>query len=312
MLMSDLLNATLPRIGRTAQNSGITIFQAATSIQSLIYKNLLDRKSELQATGDMSLSIPAFGYYATLPSNFIAPAERPKTEELIDDWMAGTITTYDNLTGDLVVNVSTSSGTDTLADWNIALGPTPGSPASNIGTSATSLLCGTGSKTLVTQAGLNLVAGQYLILSSENSPEGWEGRRHILEPNYLNDDDQDYDRSWWDWYGTYSQESSHPRVYKIIGSTIYIRPKPIVDILLIGRYYASPTPLTAITDTILWEGKFDEIFVEGCIRIIVKGISVPDADPDFLLFFKREFDTIVSARARLIPRNNRLQRSNYM
>ena len=312
--MSDLILAVLPRVGRTDKNSGISIFQAASSVQSLIYKNLLDRKSDLLATGALDLSVPAFGYSATLPSDFLSMAERVRTEELIDDWMAGTVTSYDNVTGALVVLVSSFSGADTLAYWGIAIGPTPGTPASNIGNSTTSLTCGVGTKSLTTQAGLSLTAGQYVILSSENSPSGWTGHRHTLEPNYLNDDD-DHDGHWWESYGFYGVWDTpyhKPRTYKIVGSTIYIRPKPIVDILLKGKYNAIPTKLTLPTQTIPWEGKFDEIFVEGSIRIILKGLSIPESDQDFAIFFNREFNTVINSRARLIPQNKRMHRSNYM
>jgi len=314
MLMSDLILAALPRLGRTQQVSGITIFQAATSIQSLIYKHLLDRKSDL-LTENLDLSIAAFGYYATLPSDFLAPAERPRIEELVTDWMAGTVTSYDSTTGVLVVNITSSSGTDTLTAWNIAKGATPGNPAENIGTSTTSLLCGTGSKSLTTQADLDLEAGDYIIVSCENAPTGWVGHITPLQPNYLNDDADDHDRSWWDWYSScYCDECNcgTPSTYKIIGSTIYVRPTPTVDILVKGLYHAKPVALTLATQTIPWEGKFDEIFTEGVVLIITKGISILDADIEFMTFFKREFSTVIDARARLLPRNGRTKRSNYL
>ena len=315
MLMSDLIVSVLPRIGRKVTATGVTIFQAATSIQSIIYKNLLDRKSDLLATADLSLLIPAFGYTATLPTDFIAPAERPQTQELVDDWMAGTVTSYNNLTGALVVNITQFTGTGTLAYWNIALGPVPGTPASNIGNSTTSLVCGAGSKSLNTQAGLNLAVGQYLILSSANSPSGWVGRRHLLEPNYLADDQEDHDQDWWNWYGYYGAWDipyHRPHTYKIINTTIYIKPKPIVDITLIGKYFQQPAPLTAATQTILWNGLFDEIFKEGSVWIMLKGVAMPEIDPAFMAFFKREFEFVINARARLIPRNRRLHRSNFL
>ncbi|PKN36595.1 MAG: hypothetical protein CVU62_13840 [Deltaproteobacteria bacterium HGW-Deltaproteobacteria-2] len=312
MLMSELILAVLPRLGR-APVSGITVFQAATSIQSLIYKNLLDKKSDLQATGDLNLSIAAFGYYATLPSNFISLAERPRYEELITNWMAGTVTSYNSATGALVVNVTSASGTDTLATWNIAVGATPGTPAATLGTSTTSVVCGTGTKSLTTQTGLSLTTGQYVIISTENSDEGWTGYVKPLQPNYLNDDADDHDVSWWDWYSYSSLTDNYkPDVYKIIGSTFYLRPTPAVDILVKGKYNAIPTVLTLATQTIPWEGKFDEIFTEGVVRIITKGISIPDTDVDFMTFFNREFSTVVISRASIIPRNGRLKAGNYL
>lgn len=313
MLMSELIVAVLPRI--KGPSSGITIWQAANSIQSLIYKHLLDRKSELLASGNLALSIPAFGYYATLPDDFVAPAERPYTEELVSDWMAGTVTSYNNTTGALVVSVSLSSGTDTLAYWDIATGAVPGSPAANIGNSTTSLLCGTGSKSLTTQAGLGLTVEQYIILSSENAPAGWQGKYRTLEPNYLNNDEDDKGQSWWDWYGSvgmYGMLNTKPNVYKIIGSIIYIRPTPVVDLSLKGLYYQKPTALSLTTHSVPWDGKFDEIFIEGVVRIILKDVAIPDIDTDFMAFFNREFNTVINARARLIPKRGRTSRKNYM
>jgi hypothetical protein len=310
MLISDLILAVLPRVGRTEKSSGVTIFQAATSIQSLIYKNLLDRKSDLLATGNLNLSIPAFGYYATLPSDFISMAERMKTEEIVNDWMIGQVVSYDHPSGALVLNVSIFFGADTLSSWDVSLGPYPVTPTNKIGTSITELTCGSGTQSLVTQPGLSITAGDYLLIAS---PEG-SGRKHTLEPNYLNDND-DHDETWWGdfgFYGMWDIPYHKPQTYKIIGSTVYIKPKPIVGISLKGRYNAIPTVFTLPSQIIPWEGKFDEIFIEGSIRIIIKGLSIPESDADFMLFFKREFDTVFMSRARMLPQNKRLHRSNYM
>jgi hypothetical protein len=57
---------------------------------------------------------------------------------------------------------------------------------------------------------------------------------------------------------------------------------------------------------------FDEIFREGIVRIIKKGVSIPDADQDFMLFFMREFETIINTRMHLVPENRRMKRSDYM
>ena len=313
MLVSDLILAVLPRVGRNEKNSGISIIQAANSLQSLIYKSLLSDKSDLLATGSLNLSIPAFGYSAILPDDFLSPAERLRTEELMDDWMAGTVVSYDNTLGALVVNITLFNGADTLNYWDIALGPTPGSPAANVANSTTSLTCGIGNKTLTTQAGLNLQVGQYLILSSAVSPNGWEGRRRILEPNYLGDDDHnDHFWEWYGYYGVWDVPYHKPRTYTIVGSTVYIRPKPTVDILLKGKYNQIPAKLTAPTSTIPWQGKFDELFTEGTFRIMLKGTAVLEADAEFMAFFRLEYDSVINSRMRLLPQKKRLHRSNYL
>jgi hypothetical protein len=220
MLVSDLILSVLPRVCQKPLNvGGITVFQAATAIQSLIYKNLLDRGSDLQATGNLSLSIAANGYYATLPAGFIAMSERPYTEEVAD--AEATIT---------------------------------------------------------------------------------------LEPNYLHDDVDDEGENWW----TAATTGSKPKTFKIIGSTIYIRPATDVAVILKGKYSKVPTAFAAATETIPWEGVFDQIFVEGCVRMILKGVAIPDIDADFMAMFKREFDTVVFARSRLMPRESRIKRSNFI
>jgi hypothetical protein len=316
MLVSDLIISVLPRLGNLEKNSGISVYQAATSIQSLICKNLINRKSDLQVTGSMNIQIPAFGYYGTLPTDFIAPAEKPYSEDLVDNWMAGTVTSYDSVTGSLVMNVTSNSGSETLTDWYIAMAGVPGVPASNIGSSLTSITTGTGSKTFVTQAGLVLPTGQYLIISGESSPTGWHGRRRTLQPNYLGDDEeQQHDLRWWEDYAFFYDEPiayTRPSRYKIIGSTIYIRPKPIVDVLIKCRYYALPVALTTASQTILWNGLFDEIFIEGVIRIIIKGTAIPEADADFMVFFNREFNFVLNARSRLIPKRHRTKRDSFL
>lgn len=413
MLMSDLILAVLPRVGRIPAISGITIFGAATSVQSLIYKNLLDRKSDLLATGDLDLSIPAFGYYATLPSDFLSPAERLRTEELVvqpdilDDLctsLTGWTDVSDN-SGAVVVfggfNLKTGATIGSDAGVNRILVTPPeiftlqiksfldavGSYANTDGmciyytSDAWSLviLLASDGLYIFDSTGAILVAagvvhlgieqtwlfqvdrsagdanaivtvqlegavigtfdcsngnygddGEFNINQFSGTTANQEshiseikigtgtgtfsgGRHHILEPNYLNDDN--HDDSWWASYGMYGDYDTpyhKPKTFKIVGSTVYIRPKPTVDILLKGKYNQLPTTLTLATQTIPWQGKFDEIFIEGSVRILVKGLAVPESDADFMLFFKREFDSLINSRSRLIPQNKRLHRSNYL
>ncbi len=65
--MANLTMDVLPRIGKNPNPNGITVWIAANSIQSLIYKNLLDRKSDILATGQLFMVIPAYDYYLPLP-----------------------------------------------------------------------------------------------------------------------------------------------------------------------------------------------------------------------------------------------------
>ena len=316
MLVSDLVKAVLPRLARAQAAGGISVYQAANSIQSMIYKNLLRSKSDLIAGGELDLFIPAYGRSASLPSDFVSMAERPHSIELSDEWMAGTVVTYDNDTGDLVVDVTNSSGTDTLAAWYIALAGVPGQPARNIGNSTTSLTAGTGNQTLVTQAGLGLTAGQYLIISSSSESSEDYGRRRLLQPNYLADDQEYHDHRWWDnyayWGSSFEYPTCRPSTYKIVGTTLYIRPSCVVDLQIEGRYNQKPTDLTTSSQTILWNGLFDELFREGVVLIITKGISIPEGSQEFMALFDREFNSVMITRKRLIPTVARTGRDGFM
>jgi hypothetical protein len=102
--------------------------------------------------GGGSLGIPV------IPS-FVAP----------EDWMAGTVTSYNPTTGVLVANVLTVEGTDTYDAWNIYRAPTPGTSMILVGTSVTSCTIGTGAKTITMTVGSDLAAGEliYIVYASQ-------------------------------------------------------------------------------------------------------------------------------------------------
>lgn len=311
MLVSDLILAVMPRLGRAEDTSGISIYQAANSIQSLIFKNLLNRKSDLLATGNLSLTIPAYGYYATLPDDFISMAERPYSEDLADDWMAGVVVSYDDETGELVFNATSCNGSSEISSWNIAQPALPGSPAYNIGTSSTTVTTSTGEVTLVTQAGLNLSAGDYLLIYSGESQTGYEGIEKVLEPNYLsNDQAEDHTLPWYKSY--VGNAGVRPEKFKIIDDTFYVTPHVAVNTKISGKYNQMPVDLTLPTQTIPWKGKFDEIFREGVALVVTKGVAILEDNTSFLTFFNREFEYVMNGRARLIPQGKRVARNNFL
>lgn len=314
--IANLITDILLRVGKLDNQAGITIYSAANSILSLIFKRLLDRHSDLIATGDLNLSIPALGYTAAMPVDFWAMAEKPYSVDVITNWMAGTVTSYDPLTGALVVNVTVANGSDTLTAWSIALGALPGEPASTLGTSVTSLTVGTGSQSLTTQAGLDLSAGDYVIISSSALPADWEMRQHRIEPTSLEVDEEHSDQTWWEWYGiyglTFEPPCIRPQKYKIINTTFYVRPKPINNILVTGKYNAKPTAFTGPTSVIPWGGLFDEVFKEGTVRILQTGIPIPERDQDFAMFLAREVDSVINARIHILPDRGRTKRTNFM
>ena len=322
--MSMLIIDVLPRL--TNAPKGINIYQAANSILSLLYKKLLDRSSDLLATGELNLVIPSYGYSADLPSDFISPAEKPRAEEMYTDWMAGLVISYNAITGVLVVDVRSMDGTDTLTNWYVAQA-IPGQPSVILGSSATSMTPTLGNQTLTVQTGLDIPVGMYVFIIPEATIDAGAADgvglgipirtdyhfRKVLEPQYLVGDDNEDDR-WWTHYGHYGEASeppcNRPSRFKIIGNTFYVRPKVIIPVVIKGRYNQKPVDLSTPTDIIPW-GLFYEVFREGVVRIILKSIAIPDADSDFMLFFKREVDTIINSRYKTLPRR-RTPRSQWM
>ena len=314
----DLILDMLNRSPGGEPVGGMSIPVAANAVQSMVYKRLLERGSDLLASGSLSLTIPAYGYSASLPADFVAFAERPHTIDVYTDWMVGTVTSYDDDTGVLVANITACSGTgDSVATWSIALGAIPGSPASTVGSSATTLTVGTGAKTLTTQAGLTLVTGDYILISTTDVSADWGQTRHRrLQPFYLDDDLEHCDSGWWNAYGQYEDGCTDPPClrpsrYKIVGTTLYVRPKPILNVIVKGRYNAKPTALAAEIDIIPWNGFFDEVFREGTAMILATGVTFPDSTPAFAAFLYREVDAVINSRIKRLP-ERRLKRANWL
>lgn len=316
--MANIIEAVLPRLAQIKQLPGITIWQAATSIQSLIHNRLTERKSDLAVyTSELDLAIAAYGESVALPAGFIAMAEKPQAVEVLTDWMVGTVTSYSNTTGALVVNVTSCEGTgDTLADWSIATAGVPGEYSSIVGSSTTSVAVGTGAKSFTTQAGLSsvLTTGAYLIITSAYVPETIVGQERALQPSYLDNDDMD--ERWWDRYSRYGESltpySYRPQVYKIVGTTMYVDPHPIIDINITGKYFSLPTVLDGETDTIPWNGLFDEVFREGIVMIMSKGLAVPQMDAGFAEYIKKSVDLVVNSRIGVLPDEYRLTRRSWL
>jgi len=313
--ISSLIVDTLPRLVN-APKKGISIYQAANSIQSLIAKHLMERNSDLIATDDLFLVIPAYDYKVPLPSDFLAMAEKPRAVQAPDwvqssAWMAGTVTSYDTATKTLVLNVIESNGSGTLASWYIAVGVMPGWMVQAIDTSTSSLAVGTGAKTIVTDTELDLAVGQNLIISNEELPTDSDIRATI-DQEWLDDDDHD-DYWYWDHYkmygDVYETAATCPRKFKIVGTDMYFRPKVTNPVMVTGKYKAKPADFTAPDDEIPWNDLFYEVFREGVVRIITKQVSIPEVDQDFMILFKREVDTVLNARFKPLPQKRTYRRT---
>ena len=83
MTLTDLITYVLPIAGRIETLNGITIADAANAVIGMIADKLLERESDLLATGQLDLLIDALDYQAPLPEDFISMAEKPKLHEVV-------------------------------------------------------------------------------------------------------------------------------------------------------------------------------------------------------------------------------------
>ncbi len=314
--VGDLIIAVLPRL--VSAPKGINIYQAANAALSIVYKRLLYWKSDILASGELGMTIPPFGRSASLPEDFVAMAEKPKQEDVYTDWMTGTVTSYDAASGTLVLNVTNASGSDTLNSCFVAMAEFPGSPSNIVGQSITSLTPTTGAVTLVTDKNLLLNNGQYIFVVPSSMPSTLHPRKRTLQPEPF-DEDHEHDDGWWSYYygtyGTYGNEVAYyhrsHRSYKIVGNTFYVHPVPVQDIIITGKYFQKPLYLSGPADALTWSILFYQVYKEAVVRIITKGIAIPDADSDFMAFINREVDTVCMSRTRIMPQK-RTSHRNFM
>ncbi len=277
--VGQLLFDVLPRVGNT-RPTGITLIGAANSITNLIYKKLLERRSDILATGQLAYILPANGYTLTLPSDFISMAEKPHSKEVPD----------------LITNLTVELGLAGLSVPNAAL-------------VAAMLAVGTG----VAIADIQTIVGNVATVQTIVNALLTTSRNRHLEPSYLGEDDHD-ERSWWDWYGTGSDEAiyHHAHTHKIINSSMFMRPKTINDVTIGGRYFQIPAKATTPADSIPFAGMFDELYREGVVNILLSGVAMPDIDPAFAAFIHREISTVLDARVQPVKRDGRVSRRNWI
>jgi len=327
--MSNLISDVLPRLARVKKTTGISIYQAANSTQSLIYKRLLNWRSDLLASGDLDLTITANTKSVSLPDDFVSMAERPRikfqdygfTNQSV--WLAGTVSNYTSSSGALQLNINSMSPNavgyvGTLNAWVLAI-VQPDKSLKAVGASTTSLTLVTGPQSLTVTAGLAMVIqGAYAYLVNGplpvTVPDTKGSHHHRIDPIYLDEDEND-DIGWWTWYGQSGYNTDylyhHGHRYKIIGTTFYLKPEPVYDTYIFGRYNQKPTTLAASADTLLWSGFFYEVYKEGVVRIILKGISIPEVDADFAAYIKSEVENVLISRQQILPKR-RTKKSQWL
>lgn len=247
------------------------------------------------------------------------------------DLTQGTTTLYKNVNdvlgfNDQKLNFSNSGATEWSASFSIKQVLTPASTGVMVDftsvstsfnfndTNGYSITISDSVLSLACDTGMDIVSGDDVILFNEET----DLSKVRLQPRYLNDSKEfDNEDEWWnryELYGAYSAnanaEIGEPSRYKIINKTLYIRPKPSNPIQITGKYFKVFSSL-ANSSEVPFNGLFDEIFREGIIRIIQKGIAIPEDNKDFMIFFNREFNTVVDVRNKILPKT-RTHSSNYM
>jgi hypothetical protein len=114
-----------------------------------------------------------------------------------------------------------------------------------------------------------------------------------------------------------------PCRYNLLGQQIEFLPAidpNVTSVTIKARYYALPGmvagPTVTVDDVttpapIPFNSMFDFVFFQGVPRVIVKGLAVVQADPDFEKFLYDEVDTILNARVVPLP-DRRMERSSYL
>lgn len=347
--VTDLIIDVVPRLRKAPK--GLTVYQAATAVQSLIYKRLIDKDSDLAViSNDFFYVIPPYDYVAPLPADFIAMAERPKaipwpeaivtegqrlltesqlgilTEggqaidielpDILASWMTGQVVSYVPSSKELVINVTSfyqgaGSAGDTLKSWNIAVGAMMGQQIQPIDTSPSAIALSLGPKTLTTATQLQLFPGQNIILSDAPMPVNQWDMRRMDQGSLLVEDDS-HDYFWWNQYGSVGRaDNNSQRSYQIIGNNLYVTWKSSEPLIITAKYKARPVELNKATSVIPWNDFFYDVFREGVARMISKGMTIVSADSDVALFVREQIDTILHARFKPLP-ERRMRRSDYI
>ena len=158
-----------------------------------------------------------------------------------------------------------------------------------------------------------------------NLPVGFVSlRERPFNPNFSSYDDNDDD----DLAGTvawvepikddrtfYNNRTSlTPEAYELLGQQIVFYPAldpNVTSVNIVARYYSLPVAVSLPTDTIPFNGMFDQAFFQGVPRVVAKGLAVIQADPDFEAFLNAEVDTILIARTVPLP-DRRTSRRNFI
>ena len=100
----------------------------------------------------------------------------------------------------------------------------------------------------------------------------------------------------------------HPTHYELLGTQIVFYPAidpNVVSATVIARYFSLPSQITGPTVTINnvttstnvpFNSLFDQAYFQGVPRVVMEGLKVIQADPDFERFLNTEVDTVLNSR----------------
>lgn len=96
--------------------------------------------------------------------------------------------------------------------------------------------------------------------------------------------------------------ASEPRYYKVKGTRLYVYPETNADITVKADYFQKPTAVAATTDTVPFNGLFDEVIAEYLVRFYSSGSQSAEGMVTLRSFVESEVDILVPGRDREAPK----------
>lgn len=91
------------------------------------------------------------------------------------------------------------------------------------------------------------------------------------------------------------QASGAPRFYSARGKRLFVEPVPSEDVEVVAPYFSRPMVPEQMSDELPFFGDFDEVYVNGCIGILSRGLSAV-ADRDFVAMIHAQVDVVLDAQ----------------
>ena len=99
-------------------------------------------------------------------------------------------------------------------------------------------------------------------------------------------------------------DSAQPTHYEVRGLSFRVFPVPLIDTTIIGTYFSCPTNLSALADTIPYDGLLDQLFKDAVTRILLLGTSAT-VTAEYEAFVEEQLVQVLASRNGRKPRRVR-------